>query len=293
MKIPIVLIIGLLLASGVFMLNAQINFPRISPACTIIQKIGLTEVRVDYARPSMRGRKIIGKLVPYGRIWRVGANESTKLKISDSLRVNGQFLPKGTYALYAFPTETEWIIVFHKNTSHWGDGRTNYDPAEDALRIKVKPQKLLETQESFTIEFNRFSHQSAWMEWSWENTKIAFKMEVDTHAKVMAEIAQQIENNPTAATYYQAARYLQEEDRTPQQARQWLIKAQELAGDKYYIHRVRSLVEAKLGNYEVALKHAQKSKAIAAELGKDEFVRMNDANIQKWQYILSTNSTNK
>lgn len=280
-----------LMAGSVTTLKSQINFPKISPKCVIQQQVGLSEIEVVYSRPSMRGRVIIGNIVPYGRIWRVGANESTKFKISDDATINGAHLPKGEYALYAFPEKEEWTVVFHKNTTHWGDGRKKYNPKEDALRIKVKPTRITENQESFQIDFDNFTHQSAEMQWKWEHSQIAFTITFDTHAKVMQEIAEQIKVNPTADTYYQSARYLQEQNLEPRQAQEWLQKAHELAGDKYYIHRVRSLVEAQLGNYSLAIQHAQKSKQIAEELGKDEFVRMNEANIQSWLSL--KDSTNK
>ncbi len=279
-----IIIVFLLINQASF---SQINFPRVSSGCEIEQIVGLSEFKVTYSRPGVRGRKIVGDLMPYGRIWRVGANESTKFTISDDFKVNGKKLPSGTYALYAFPEKKEWAIVFHNNLTHWGDGRNNYKPEEDALRFVVKPQKTKEFHETFTIEFDEITHNSAKMLWLWENTKISFIIEVDTHKKVMAEINEQIAENPTANTYYQAARYLQEQGKEHEKAQNWLIKAQELAGEKYYINRVRSLVEAALGNYKEALTFAEKSKEIATKEGKDEFVKLNDKNIKKWSRMLS------
>lgn len=275
-------LIALFVVGKITKLEGQINFPKISPKCMLKQQVGLSEIELIYSRPSMRGRVIMGNIVPYGRIWRVGANESTKFRISDDAMINGAFLPKGEYALYAFPEKEEWTIVFHKNTNHWGDGRDKYQPEEDVLRIQVKPTRLKVRQESFQIDFDHFTHQSVSMQWQWEYTQIAFTIVFDTHAKVMQEIEAQIGANPTANTFYQSARYLQEQGLELEQAQAWLQKAHELAGDKYYIHRVRSLVEAKLGNYSLAIQHAQQSKQIAEELGKDEFVRMNQANIRRW-----------
>lgn len=283
MKYPALLIVLSLFLTNI---SAQINFPRISPDCEIKQRIGLTDISIQYGRPSKRGRQVMGVLVPYGRIWRVGANESTKITTSDDLVVAGNKLPAGTYALYAFPYEDRWQMVFHTNTTHWGDGRSDYDPAEDAFRFWVTPEMLQDTIESLTIEFTNFTHQSADLTISWECTRIRFPIEVDTHRKVMAEIQQQIKINPTADTYYQSARYLQEEGRDPEQALAWLNKALEIGGDTYYFHRVKSLVEAELGQYEAAIASATKSKALAAQQGKDEFVRMNERNIAKWRNLL-------
>ena len=106
-------------------------------------------MKVVYSRPAVRGRVIFGDLVPYGRIWRVGANESTKFTVSDTIQVGPYTLPKGTYALYAFPYKEYWEVVFHKNTGHWGDGRDAYNPDEDQFRLRVRPEKTPIMQENF------------------------------------------------------------------------------------------------------------------------------------------------
>ena len=261
----------------------QINPPLASPPARLQQRIGFTDFTVDYSRPARRGRAIMGNLVPYGRIWRVGANESTKLTVSDDVTIAGFPVPKGTYALYAIPQKEEWTIIIHKNTTHWGDGRTNYNPQEDLLRFSVKPEVIPYLQENFLIEFDSLDHNSGRMAWLWENTKISFSIQVGTERKMMEQINRQIKENPTADTYYQAARYLQEEGKMHKEALAWLEKAHQLAGDKYYIHRVWSLVLGQTGDYSAAIIHAEKSKALAAGEGKDEFVRMNEASIQEWK----------
>ncbi|MBZ0247557.1 MAG: DUF2911 domain-containing protein [Cyclobacteriaceae bacterium] len=264
----------------------QINPPLVSPRSIIQQHIGLTEVTVDYSRPGKRGRQVMGNLVPYGRIWRVGANESTRITFSDDVKVAGHDVPKGTYALYAFPYEKEWTIIIHKNTKHWGDGRNDYDEEEDLVRFKVKPEKIAYLQETFLITFDELTHKTARMKWLWENTSISFMIEVDTDKKMMEQIEEAIQSNPTADTYYQSARYLQEEQKMQKEALLWLAKAHELAGDKYYIHRVWSLVLAQVKDYALAITHAEKSKELAALENKDEFVRMNEASIKEWKGYL-------
>jgi REP element-mobilizing transposase RayT len=264
----------------------QINPPLVSPHSIIQQHIGVSEVTVDYSRPGKRGRQVMGNLVPYGRIWRVGANESTKITFTDDVKVAGHEVPKGTYALYAFPYEKEWTIIIHKNTQHWGDGRDEYDEKEDWVRFKVKPEKIPYLQESFLITFDELDHNGATMKWLWEYTSISFKIEVDTDKKMMEQIEDAIATNPTADTYYQSARYLQEENKMQKQALLWLDKAHDLAGDKYYIHRVWSLVLAQVKDYTEAIAHAEKSKELAALENKDEFVRMNESSIKEWRSLL-------
>jgi len=261
---------------------AQIEHPRSSPPATLVQRIGLSEVTLVYSRPGVRGRKIMGDIIPYGRIWRVGANESTKITFSDSVSLAGHAVAPGTYALYAIPEQNAWTIIIHKNISHWGDGRTRYNPEEDALRFTIKPETVPYFTETFTIELNDITHERATMVWRWENTVIQFSLAFDTRTKMMQEIAAKIKSNPSATTYYESARYFQEEGIYPERARDYLAQANKLAGDTYYIHRVWALVEAQVGNYKEAIAHAKRSKDLAANEGKDEFVRMNEKSIVEW-----------
>ena len=266
--------------------NAQISHPKASPFSEVEQEVGLSKLTVRYSRPAVRGRRIFGDLVPYGRIWRVGANESTKITLDTDMEVLGNTLPKGTYALYAFPHEGEWEVVFHTNTGHWGDGRKNYDPKEDLFRIKVRPETLDRHQENLLITFDHITHNSLEMLWLWANTQLRIPFSVDTHAQMEKEISKQLSENPTAQTYYEAARYLQEQGKDYERALDYLRKALQLGGDTYYFHRVKSLVEAQLGLYAPAIASARKSLELAEAQGKDEFVRMNQKNIAKWRLLL-------
>ncbi len=273
--------------------EAQIQHPKASPFSIIEQEIGLSKITVHYSRPGVKGRHIFGArpdgepgLVPYGRIWRVGANESTKIIVDSDTKVMGHRLPKGTYALYAFPESDVWQVAFHTNTTHWGDGRKNYKPEEDLFRIKVKPHRVPYHQENLLISFDSITHNSAQMKLIWANTMVVIPFEVDTHSLMKKEILKQIEENPTAQTYYEAARYLQEQGIEYERALVYLEKALQLGGDTYYFHRVKSLVEAQLGDYKSAINSAEKSLEIADSLGKDEFVRMNRKNIKAWKEFL-------
>lgn len=270
-------------------LSAQITHPRISPLATVEQQLGLSTIKVVYSRPGVRGRKIIGDLVPYGRIWRVGANESTKFSVDTEVKILGNALAPGTYALYAFPGETKWEIVFHGNITHWGDGRKAYNPEEDIFRVEIIPEKLSEVQENFLITFDRMDHNSLDMIWQWEYTRITIPIEVDTDAAMMREISRQLEVNRTPQTYYEAGRYLQEQGKDPEIALGYLNKAIELGGDTYYYHRVRSLVQASLNDFEAAIESAQISLKLATELDKEEFVRMNQKNIDSWKKKIQLN----
>jgi len=261
---------------------SQLEHPKVSPAAMVTQEVGFTKITIAYSRPAVRGRKIFGDLVPYERIWRVGANESTKITFDTAVQIRNSTLASGTYALYAFPKEDEWQIVFHTNTTHWGDGRKNYDPKEDALRVIVKPLKTDTFQENFLIAFDSLTHSTADLILHWANTKVVIPIAVDTHEIMERQIEEKLSQQANAQTYYEAARYYVEQDMKFDTALAYLNKAIELGGDTYYFHRIKSLVEAKLEDYAAALKSAKKSLQLAQEQDKDEFVRMNQKNIDIW-----------
>lgn len=268
---------------------SQINHPKASPLSKIEQTVGLSKITITYSRPAARGRTIFGNradgqlaLVPYGRIWRVGANESTKITFDSEVNILGNSLSKGTYALYAFPEANEWQLVFHNNITHWGDGRTAYNPEEDALRVIVYPKQTLNYQENFLISFDDITHHTATLNLHWAGTEVSLPMTFNTQELMEAQIDEELKGNPTAQTYYEIARYYQEQDSNLPQALTYLNKAIELGGDTYYFHRVKSLVQAKLGDYKGAIQSAEKSLEIANSLGKDEFVRMNRKNSIDW-----------
>lgn len=267
-------------------LHAQIEHPKASPLSKVQQDVGLTTLEVVYSRPAVRGRHIFGGLVPYGRIWRVGANESTKFTTNTSLSIQGNELLPGTYALYAFPYEEHWEVVFHANTGHWGDGRTAYNPDEDVFRIKVIPEIIPNSQENLLISFDSITHNSAQMQWAWDRTRISIPIEVDTRAIMEARIREALADNPGAQTYYEAARYYQEEGINNERALEYLDHAIDLDGDTYYFHRVRSLVLAAMDRYSEAIQSAERSRDLASKEGKDEFVRMNEKNIKSWRLKL-------
>ncbi len=262
---------------------SQLTHPKASPAATVIQEVGLTTITITYSRPTVRGRKIFGDLVPYGRIWRVGANASTKVTFDTPFNILGNHLPAGTYALYAFPEEHEWTIVFHKNLTHWGDGRKAYKAEEDAFRVKVKVVNTPTFQENFLISFDAITHNQAVMIWHWAHTRIEIPIEVATKATMEKQIATKLNEKPTAQTYYEVARYYVEQEMEYAKALTYLNKAIAMKGDTYYFYRVKSLAEAALKRYTAAISSAKKSLNLAAEQGKDEFVRMNQKSIVLWR----------
>ena len=268
----------------------QLEHPKASPFAEIEQEIGLSKISVSYSRPAARGRVLFGNqpngepgLVPNGRMWRVGANESTKITFDTEVSIFDNVLSKGTYALYAFPEEGEWQIIFHNNISHWGDGRQNYNPKEDALRVKVRPFKTLNFQENFLISFDAITHNGLEMLLTWGNLKIVIPIRIDTLKMMEAQIQEALHNNPTAQSYYEIARYYQEQGVNSKESLKYVNLAIDLNGSTYYYHRIKSLILADMGDYTTAILESEISKELAQKEGKDEFVRLSENDILNWK----------
>ena len=281
--------IGLLFAFGLLLSTltiAQIKAPAASPSATLTQTVGLTEVKIEYSRPGLKGRRMFGGFLPYNQLWRTGANASTKITISDDVQIEDNDLPAGTYALYTIPGKDEWTIIIHKNITHWGTGGKNYSKSEDAFRFKVKSTKLTEKVETFTIGIDNVQSNSASIELKWENTKVSFLLGVNTEAKVMADIKQKMKG-VSGTTYYQAAKYYHETGKDKNQALQWVQSAIELEGEKFWMLRLKALILADMRRYKKAIKAAERSTILAKEAGNDNYVKMNKASIKDWELIMS------
>jgi tetratricopeptide (TPR) repeat protein len=167
--------------------QSAIRMPEASPAASVGQTIGVTDVNITYHRPAVNKRRIWNGLVPYGTPWRTGANENTTISFSTPVKVEGKDLPAGTYALYAIPSASQWTIIFSKFTGDWG--AYNYDPAEDALRVNVTPQATENSEERLAYTFDDVTNSSAMASLRWEKLRVPFKIEVDLPATMRANIA--------------------------------------------------------------------------------------------------------
>lgn len=269
-----------LLASG------QIALPRISPASTIEQTIGLTDVRVTYSRPSKRGRELLGELIPYGELWRLGANETTTFTVSQEILVNGDSLAAGTYALFALPEKDRFQLIFHADTTLWDNEDIVYDESKDVLRLELPIYFEELNVENFRIDFQDLHHDRGQMVLAWGNFRAACELTVFTDQFVMQDIEKQMWTNPTAETYYQSARYLQEQGKNQEDALRYLDMAEIIGGPTLYIYRIRSLILAQQEKYEEAIEVAEASKLLAEEEGNNEFVRLNRRAIRLWRRMI-------
>ena len=270
----------LLLAFCSANLYAQITTPKPSPLCSVEQKVGLTDIGITYSRPSMKGRVIFGDLVSYDKMWRTGANASTKISFSDPVRINNTDVPAGTYALYTIPGKDQWTIILHKNLSYWGTGGDKYNTEEDQIRFTVVPNNYKETVETFSINLANLNSDGCDLELLWENTQVTFAIKVSYDAAVMEQIEKAM--TVSASTYYSAARYYLENDKDLTQALEWINKATE-TGEYYWYFRQKALIEGKLGMYTEAIASATRSKELAAEAGNDNYVKSNEASIEEWK----------
>lgn len=272
----------LLLCAGAFSLQAQIKTPAPSPSGSFKQMVGLTEVEVEYNRPSVKGRDIFGAdgLVPYGKMWRTGANASSKVSFSDDVMVEGMALKAGKYALYTVPNADSWDVIFYSNIGNWGLPQT-YDEAAEALRVKVKPVTLSQTVETFTLQLANLSNTGAVLELSWANTLVPIKIEVEVEEKVMANI-EKVLNGPTAGDYFTAGSYYHDAGKDLAQALSWVQKANEM-DPKFWTMRREAMILADMGRYADAIAVAEKSKEAAQAAGNEDYVRMNDKSIEEWK----------
>jgi len=174
--------LGVLLAGGTA--ASAVDYPRTSPKATVTQTVGVVDVTINYCRPSVRGRAIWGALVPYGQVWRTGANEATTITFNDDVTVEGTKLPAGTYGLFTLPGAEEWEVIFNKGAKQWG--AYSYKAADDVLRIKVKPQAA-DFSELMTFSFPSITPESLQVALAWEKLRIAFTLKVDTVNKVLAQ----------------------------------------------------------------------------------------------------------
>ncbi|WP_430611884.1 DUF2911 domain-containing protein [Flavobacterium sp. JP2137] len=279
MKNKIVLM-ALLLTS--YMGMAQVQVPQMSTKAKIEQVVGLTDISIEYTRPNMRGRSVFGDLVPYGRMWRTGANVNTIVTFGDDVVIHGKTLKKGKYALYTLPKAESWDVIFYSNTNNWGLPET-WDESKVALRTNVKPAALTRNVETFTLAFSRVDVDGADLEISWEKTMVAIHIEVPSQKLALASIDETLAG-PKASDYYAAAQYYFLINKDLDKALTWIDQSIEKSGANapYYFIRLKSQIQAKLGDKKGAIETAKKSLELAEKANNADYVKMNKDSILEW-----------
>jgi hypothetical protein len=270
---------GLAVVSSLRAQTPNIEFPAASPACTLKQRVGLTDITVVYSRPSVKGRAIFGGIVPYGAVWRAGANQSTKISFSTPVKLEGQEIPAGNYSLFAIPGEQEWTIIISKNVNQWG--AFQYSTNDDLVRFPVTPVSLRDTSvETMAFEFNRIRDESALLELVWDKTVVPIHLTVNVTDKIVPQIeaAMAAPGKKPDTFLFQAATFYYNHDLDSKKALEWVNTALEsnsrIAYEYLYL---KAQLLAKQGDKAGAIAAAKQSSelAVKAEGPGSSFVKMN------------------
>lgn len=268
-----------------FSLNAQVKTPAPSPKATVDQVVGLTDVEVVYSRPSAKGRTVFGDLVPFGKVWRTGANANTTISFSEDVTIEGKTLAKGKYALYVNPKAESWDVYFYSKTDNWGTPET-WNDADVALKTSAQTIMINHPVETFTIGIGTLSNDAGTIDISWERTMVSIKFEVPTSKVALASIESTLSGaSATERDYFSAAQYLYQSNGDLNKALAYANKAVELNKDKdkpFWYLRQKSLIQAKLGDKKGAIETAKLSMAGAEKANNADYVKMNRESIAEW-----------
>ena len=234
----------------------NLEVPALSPFSETKQQVGLTEVALSYSRPSAKGRTVFGQLVPFGEIWRTGANASTKLAFSEEVKIAGHALPAGTYALYTIPGQREWTIIVHRKTDLRSIAGGKVKPENDAFRFKVSPIRNPLHVETFTIQLVDIKAKSCQLQMAWEKTIVQFPIEVEVDAKIEAQMAEllQAPDKMKHRNYFKAAEYYLHNGKDLNQAMQWINTALDKNENNYRYGLLKSKIYLAQGNEEMAIR---------------------------------------
>ena len=253
---------------------ARLQVPTLSPFAEVTQQVALTKVKLTYARPSAKGRKIFGDLVPFGEVWRTGANASTKITFTGDVSIEGNDLKAGTYALYTIPDESSWTIIIHKNTKHRSLAGNVYKQEEDAFRFSAKPIRTNDFVETFTIGFSDLKTKSCNLTLSWENTRVTFRINFAVDAQVDAQITKLLktEVGMSHGNHFRAAEYYFHNDRDLNQAVNWIETGIEKSPKNFRYGLLHAKILAKQGKRSDALKVIARANAWAKERNNANYI---------------------
>ena len=260
----------------------KITTPQPSPLGMVSQRVGLTDVAIEYSRPGVKGRTIFGDLVAFGKTWRTGANSNTKVTFSSDVIIDGQTLKAGSYGLYSVPNKDSWEVMFYTESDKNGVPG-DWDDSKIAAKTTVNVQALPINVETFTISINDVTSTSAVLGILWEKTYVAVTFEVPTDEMVSATIDAVMAATPKAGDYYNAAIYYNQQDKDIKKANEWMEKAMSLTEKPaFWQLRQQSLIYAKMGNSEKAIAVAEKSLELSKEAGNEAYIKMNTESLSEW-----------
>lgn len=270
-KIILSIATAALLFIGVEQSTAQVKLPPSSSSQTITQGLGIKDIVLSYQRPNKNNRVIFGGLVPYGEVWRTGANNIPSITFAEEVSIEGNKVPAGTYGLFTIPNKNEWTIILSKNVKQWG--AYQYKKEEDLLRFNVKPQVLTNNVETFTIAFEDVTVKSAKITLAWEKTKVGFNISTDQSKEILANIdqAMQGENKP----YLHAAQYYLNNGLDINKSVEWIKKGDEGNTSAPHLKYWKAKILDKAGDKAGARKAAQEGIEMATKLNNPEYIKMN------------------
>jgi len=273
------LVIALFLLCPV--LVSAIETPAPSPAIKLEQRIGLTDFTLEYSRPGVKERQIFGGLVPYDKVWRTGANASTKLTISEDIVFGGQDVAAGEYGLYTIPGQDMWTVILSTNTDLWGAG--GYTEEEDAVRVKVKPEMTNHKLESMLITFDHLRNDSAELVLHWDNVHVAVPILLHTKKQVQANISEAMKDMDSweGGDYADAARAYHAYGIDNEKSLEWINKAIESNSEAFWLVYAKAEILVSLDRKEEATAAAEKSHSLAKAAGNEGYVKRNEELLTK------------
>lgn len=258
---------------------AQLQTPKASPLSKLEQKVGLTDIKIEYSRPGKNNRTVFGDVVPFNEIWRTGANENTKITTSESLIFGNDTLKQGTYAIYTKPSQEAWEIYFYSESTNWGTP-AKWDDTKVVLKTKAPVTVLPASIETFTISLDNLENESATLSFNWDKTSAQLPFKLMTNQKVLANI-QKVMAGPNAGDYYAAGNYYFQNKVDIKQALVWVSKATDLQPEAYWMLRTKGLIQKELGDKKGAIDSLKKSTLAAEKAGNKQYVQMNGVSISE------------
>ena len=270
---------------------SQVKTPQASPKSKLIQNVGLTEITIEYFRPSIKGRNIMSDLVPYGEIWRTGANNISTITFNDQVAIDNKLIPKGKYSLLTKPNKKSWDIYLLKHNKDKSvlNIIKNWDEQIIISELNIPVISTNNKVETFAIDINDITNNGANINLSWENTLIKIPVDVLSKQKVLESIKEIVMNDPSAYDLYNSASYYLQEEEDLNLAKKWINKAVEIDSTKYWMFRLQALIHNKLNLNKDAIIAAKNGLELAKKAGNNDHIRMNLKSIQDWGKLVSSN----
>ena len=263
---------------------SQIETPQPSPSSKFEQMVGLTKIEIEYNRPSKKGRDIFGDLVPFGKLWRTGANSSTKISFSTDVELVGNTIKEGTYSIFSLPNENNWDIILYSDADLWGVPQ-DWDDKKIVFKSNYKSHKFEGTKsvETFTISLDNVTNNNSDLVIAWDDTYVKVKIDVPSRDMVESSIESTMNASPKASDYYAAAVYYRQENIKLDVALKWMNKAMELTENpRFFQLRQQSLIMAANKRYTEAIDVAKKSLELSIKADNQDYVKMNKDSIAEW-----------